>query len=164
MKSALVLLIALFIYYSTNTVIPSFRLKDLDNQYKNFDSVKGMNLTVIDFWSTCCKPCLSSIPKMIKLSEEFKDKGVNFVGISTDSPRNLSKVKPLVNSYGIKYPILLDTNNEFMMEANITAMPTILIINNKREILYFHEGFKAGDELFIKDEIEKQLLSINQNQ
>jgi peroxiredoxin len=96
---------------------------------------------------------------MVELSEAYKDQGVGFIGISVDSPRNLSKVKPFARTMGIRYPILLDSSGELMGELNVTAVPTLFIIDSDYRILYMHEGFNAGDELTIKEEIDKHLGS-----
>jgi hypothetical protein len=58
---------------------------------------------------------------------------------------------------GIQYPILLDSNGELMGELNVTAVPTLLIVDSEYRILYLHEGFNAGDELTIQEEIDKHL-------
>jgi thiol-disulfide isomerase/thioredoxin len=39
---------------------------------------------VIDFWATWCGPCKAEMPHMKKLYAEFKDKGVEFLGVSSD--------------------------------------------------------------------------------
>ena len=141
----------------TQGKVYDFSLKDTDNQTQSLSDVSGKSLTVIDFWATWCQPCIRSIPKLVNLSEIYKDKGVGFIGISVDSPRNLSKVKPFARSMGIQYPILLDSNGELMGELNVMAVPTLLIIDSEYRILYLHEGFNAGDEIAIQEEIDKHL-------
>ena len=134
-----------------------FSLKDTENQTVRLSEISGKSLTVIDFWATWCQPCIRSIPRLVDLSEVYKDQGVAFIGISVDSPRNLSKVKPFARSMGIRYPVLLDSSGELMGELNVTAVPTLLIIDSNNRILYMHEGFSAGDEVAIREEIDKQL-------
>ncbi len=136
-----------------------FRLKDTENKIVSLSEISGKYLTVIDFWATWCQPCIRSMPRMVELSEAYKDQGVGFIGISVDSPRNLSKVKPFARSLGIRYPILLDSNGELMGELNVTAVPTLFIIDGDYRILYMHEGFNAGDEVTIQEEIDKHLGS-----
>jgi peroxiredoxin len=136
-----------------------FRLKDTENRMVSFSQISGKVLTIVDFWATWCQPCIRSMPRLVDLSEAYQDQGVSFVGISVDSPRNLSKVKPFARSMGIQYPILLDSSGELMGELNVTAVPTLLIIGSDYNILYMHEGFNAGDELTIREEIEKYLGS-----
>ena len=44
-------------------------------------TLKG-KVVVIDFWATWCGPCIAEMPNMKKLYAEYKDKGVEFIGIS----------------------------------------------------------------------------------
>ena len=46
-----------------------------------------------------------------------------------------------------------------MGELNVTAVPTLLIIDSEYRVLYVHEGFSAGDEITIQEEIDKYLGS-----
>ncbi|MBO6522455.1 MAG: TlpA family protein disulfide reductase [Balneolaceae bacterium] len=152
---SLIILLGGFVY--TPPKVNNFRLKNLDNRTTSYKDIKGEQFTVIDFWATWCKPCIKSIPKLVEISEEFEDQGVNFVGISIDGPRNLAKVKPFARSLGVTYPILLDTNSEVMGKLGVRAVPSLLIINSDDEIVYFHEGYKPGEEIAIREEILKLL-------
>ena len=58
---------------------------------------------------------------------------------------------------GIAYPVLLDPNGELMGELNVTAVPTLLILDSHYRILNMLEGFHAGDEVTIQEEIERYL-------
>ena len=93
----------------------------------------------------------------MRLYEEFSDKGVQIIGISVDSPRNVQKVKPFSKSLGITYPVLLDINSEVMTKLNVTLLPTLLLVNDQDEIVFVHQGYRPGDEKFIAEEIEKIL-------
>ncbi|MBO6585453.1 MAG: TlpA family protein disulfide reductase [Gracilimonas sp.] len=137
--------------------VHNFKLKNLDNRTTSYEDVKGEKLTVIDFWATWCKPCIKSIPKFVDMYDEFESQGVQFVGISVDGPRNLSKVKPFSKSLGIDYPVLLDTDNNVMARLRVQAVPTLLIVNSEDEVVYFHEGYTPGEEKMIEAEINKLL-------
>ena len=91
----------------------------------------------------------------------LEEKGVQVIGISVDSPRNLPKVKPFVNSMGITYPILLDSNNELMSELQVTSLPTILVVDSQNEIVLIHRGYRPGDEIILRDEIDKLIANIS---
>jgi len=155
------LLLLSLLFGGFNTVeneIPNFRLKNLDNRTVSYNQIKGENLTVIDFWATWCKPCVKSIPEFVKMDKEFEDNEVQFIGISIDGPRNKAKVKPFIKSLGVDYPVLRDTDSSVMARLRVTAVPTLLIVNSDNEIVYFHEGYKTGEEVEIKNKI-KELLS-----
>ena len=136
---------------------PVFRLRDLDNQWKEYEDLKGNQMTVIDFFATWCQPCVRSIPLLNEISEEFVQRGVSFIGVSIDGPRNQSKIKPFTQSIGVTYPILRDTNSELMMELGVTAVPTLMLLDDEGELIYFHEGFRPGDEETIRKHIENYL-------
>jgi thiol-disulfide isomerase/thioredoxin len=130
-------------------------LKNLKNNWVSIDNIKGEKLTVIDFWATWCKPCVSAIPKINSLNKKFEGRGVVFIGINTDGPRNQSKVKPLVKALKISYPILLDPENNLMNALNVNVLPTLTIYDSKGKNLYFHEGFTLGDENIIEQKINE---------
>ncbi len=142
---------------SSSEKIPNFRLDDLNGRSTLFSELQGEQLTVIDFWATWCGPCLNSLPDLANLSKEFSDQGVAFVGVNVDSPRNLAKVKPFAKSIGIPYPVLLDLNSEVMGQLNVTAMPTLLIVNSEREILFLHEGYRPGDDELVREKLDQLL-------
>ena len=153
MKYLLLLTLFLGGFESEINEVPNFRLKNLENRTVSYNQIKGKNLTVIDFWATWGKPCVKSIPEFVKMDEEFEDSDVQFIGISIDGPRNKAKVKPFIRSLGVEYPVLRDSDSSVMARLRVTAVPTLLIVNADNEILYFHEGYKSGEEVEIKNKI-----------
>ncbi|MEK7727331.1 MAG: TlpA disulfide reductase family protein [candidate division KSB1 bacterium] len=158
MNTILALLLPLYLYLSPlPSKIGNFRLNDLDNKSQSYAELKGKKVTVIDFWATWCKPCVRSIPKLVKLHEQYKSQGVQFIGVNVDGTRNLSKVKPAAHSLGITYPVLLDVNSQVMTELKVTQMPTILVVNEHDEIVALHQGYRPGEEELLQKEIEQLL-------
>ncbi len=138
-------------------VVDDFVLDNLDNEQVSLDELKGENLTVIDFWATWCKPCTKAMPKLNVIYNEYKDQGLNIIGISCDGPRSMSKVPAVANALKVEYPILKDINCEVMNTYQFQAFPTLLLLNSDNEIVFVHEGFRNGDEVEIKTEIEHHL-------
>ena len=157
MKSIVVLLLMLFPVFSDNKRVGDFSLPNVENHIQSYNDLKGSNITIIDFWATWCKPCVHAIPKLNELYKAYDSEKVQFIGINVDGPRNLSKVRPFIQALGVEYPVLLDTDQEVMLRLNVSALPTLLIANNKDEIVYIHEGYQPGDEKLIHEEIEKLL-------
>lgn len=156
MKRLIVLFLFSFSVLSAANV-SDFQLKNLDNKLKSYSELRGEKLTLVDFWATWCKPCIQAIPKLNKLYSQYKEKGVELIGINVDSPRNSAKVKPFARAHKISYPVLRDPNSEVASELNVTVFPTLYIVNNKNEIVYSHIGFRPGDEAIVMAEIDKLL-------
>ena len=136
---------------------PDFRLRDLENQWKEYSDLKGDELTVIDFWATWCQPCIRSIPLLNEMAQEFESRGVNFIGVSIDGPRNQSKIQPFLNSMGVEYPVIRDIDSELMSDLGVTAVPTLLMYDSNGDLIFYHEGFRPGDEDILRSHIEEHL-------
>ena len=72
-------------------------------------SIKAMRgkVVVIDFWATWCRPCVAEMPRLKKLHAEYKDRGVEFIGVSLDFAREeggFDKLKAFVASNEIAWP------------------------------------------------------------
>lgn len=129
-----------------------FSKKALDHRQKTvaLSTVAGKKFTVVDFWATWCKPCLKAMPELQKMYVELKEQGVSVVGISIDSPRNTSKVKPVASGLGIQYPILFDANSDLMNSLNATVVPTLVVFDEKGKEVWRHAGYQEGDEVQIR--------------
>ncbi len=140
--------------------IEHISLPDMDGNSVSLNSQMGDKLTVLDFWATWCKPCINSIPELVKLSERFYEQGVRFVGINADSPRNRAKIKPFSATIGITYPVLLDSDQLLQSGFMIEGFPTLVILNRNGKVLFTHLGFINGDEKIIGEKIEKLLADM----
>ncbi len=145
----------------TAQTVTDFEFKDIENNTRTYNELKGEKLTLIDFWATWCGPCNKAIPELNKIYALYKNKGVEIIGINCDGPRSVSKVGPLSKSLKMQYPVLIDINSELKTELNIMGLPTLIIVNTKGKIVWIHEGFVSGDEEIIISEIEKLLTANN---
>ena len=79
----------------------SSTFKDLKDQSTSMDQFKGKVL-VMYYWATWCVPCRVETPNLVKLNEQYKDKGVVVVGLALD---NGDKVRDFVRENNVTYPI-----------------------------------------------------------
>jgi len=45
-------------------------------------------VTIIDIWASWCQPCRAENPNLVKLYDEFKDEGLQIIGISLDKNKD----------------------------------------------------------------------------
>ena len=79
--------------YATNmlkpgTRAPEFKLKTYDAKEIKLSQYRG-SYVVLDFWASWCPDCRRDIPAMKALYEQFRDYGVQFIGISFDTDREV---------------------------------------------------------------------------
>lgn len=63
---------------------PEFTLNDKDGNPVSLASLRGQYV-LLDFWASWCVPCRESMPHLKELYEAYHDKGLEILGISTDS-------------------------------------------------------------------------------
>jgi peroxiredoxin len=68
---------------SVGHTAPDFSLLDIDGKPVKLSDYKGKYL-MLDFWASWCVPCRQENPNVVKQYAEYKDKGLNILGISLD--------------------------------------------------------------------------------
>ena len=109
----------------------SFTAKDIDGSKVSSDSLfSGARVTMINLWATWCSPCIRELPELEELYMEYRDRGVEVVGILLDgtSDSAIESAKTLMIKAGITYPVLRPS--EDMGELlNVQYVPTTLFVD-----------------------------------
>ena len=89
-----------------------FTAQDLNGKTVYGDEVfKANKVTLINVWATWCGPCVSELPELQKIYNEYKDTGVEIIGLCVDqNPQaNMSTIKNTLSKAGVKYKIIFNT-------------------------------------------------------
>lgn len=61
---------------------------------------------VVNLWATWCGPCRMEIPELVKLYNEFKQQGLEIVGLSTENPdASADAVREFVRDFQMGYAV-----------------------------------------------------------
>ena len=150
MKKSIFTIVAL-LTFAVGTIkaqLPSVTLKTMDGKTVRTDTLSNNGKPfIIDFFATWCKPCNRELKAIQEVYEEWQEEtGVKLIAVSIDQAQNINKVKPLVDSYGWEYEVLLDPNSDFKRALGIQMIPYTLIVDGKGNIVYKHNGYTEGAE------------------
>lgn len=140
--------------------LPSIQLKDING--KTVDTSKLNNEGkpfVISFFASWCKPCNRELKAINEVYADWQDEtGVKLYAISIDQGQNINKVKPMVDSEGWEYEVLLDPNSDFRRALGIQMIPHVLIVNGDGTIAESRSGYTEGAEGHIIEKV-RELIS-----
>jgi peroxiredoxin len=139
--------------------IPAINLKDLLGKTINsrdFDN-DGKPI-VISFWATWCKPCIEELNTIAELYDAWNiETGVKVIAISIDDSRNSKRVAPFVKSRKWQFEVYLDENSDFKRAMGVSNPPHTFLLDYSKNVVFEHNGYAAGDELHLLEEIKKAI-------
>lgn len=117
--------------------------------YTNFEvqNVKGDTVSLselmlqnkyvlIDFWASWCGPCRMENPNMVKLYDDFKDKGLAVISVSLDERK--AAWTQAIQKDGMPWVHVSDLKgwkSEVVKLYNVDSVPCILVLDENNRIL-----------------------------
>ena len=147
-KVLLIFALVMGITVTANAQLPSVTLKTVDGKTIKTDELRNDGKPfIIDFFATWCKPCNRELSAIAEVYDEWvEETGVKLYAVSIDVAQNMNKVKPLVDSNGWPYEVILDPNSEFKKALGIQMIPYTLVCDGEGNIVYKHNGYTEGAE------------------
>ncbi len=130
---------------STQTAIGSsagnFNLPATDGQNYSLDSFKDSKGLVVVFTCNHCPYAKAAWPLLVELADEFKEKGISFIGINpndeTQYPEDSFEVmKKRISDWHINFPYLRDESQEVARAYGAACTPDIYVFGKDRKLYY----------------------------
>lgn len=140
-----------------NAQLPAVKLKNIDGKTIETHRLdyEGRPL-IITFFATWCKPCLRELTAIAEVYDQWKaETDVEIIAVSIDEGANSFKVKPFVAAQGWEFPVWLDSNKDLMRALQVNMVPTALVLDEQRKVVYRHTGYVEGSEEELIEHVKK---------
>ncbi len=123
----------------------AFRLRDLDGHALELEQLRHKGPVLLEFWATWCAPCRAAFPELEALQREHASCGLTIIGVSTDGPRNVAKLRPFVSRERLTFPVASDLDGRLQQIYQVNQLPTAVLIDTSGVIVFSRVGFRAGE-------------------
>lgn len=151
------------------TDLSNLQTVDIDGKEFSGKDFSDYDLTMVNVFATWCSPCVQEIPDLAEIQKEMKDKGVNIVGVVTDTvdqtgenQEALEKAKLIRERSKAEYPFLIPDKSNFNGRlSGIQAFPETFFVDKKGQIVGETYSGSHNKKAWLEI-IEKELAKVKQ--
>ncbi|HVG28546.1 MAG TPA: TlpA disulfide reductase family protein [Pyrinomonadaceae bacterium] len=138
----------------------------LDRKETTLASLRGQ-VVLLDFWATWCAPCRETMPRLERLHEKYKARGLAVVGLtelygqSEGRPltpaAELSSIAAFKRELRLTYGVGVAANDANNLRYGVRAMPATFLIDRRGVVRYVGVGAVDSAEDALEGVIERLL-------
>ena len=102
-----------------------FEIETFDGETVKLSDFEG-KVVVLNFWASWCPPCRWEMPFFERMSQEYADQDVVFLGVAISD--TLENVRAFAEGVGVTYPNGLDETGEIARDYSVVSLPTTFFI------------------------------------
>ena len=114
----------------------NFTLPDYNGNKHSLTDYKDAKAVVLMFIATQCPVSNGYNGRMVSLFNDYKDKGIVFIGINSNKQESAKEVKQHAKDHGFEFTILKDDSNVIADKFGASVTPEIYVVSRAFEILY----------------------------
>jgi thiol-disulfide isomerase/thioredoxin len=102
---------------------------------------------IVNIWATWCQPCRSEMPELVKMSNEYKARGLVVLGLATtyNEQNDSARVKDFIQKQKIPYKIIWDDGTLAQPLVQLvqgrSVIPQSFVISREGRIMKHFTGY-----------------------
>ncbi|HEX5539622.1 MAG TPA: TlpA disulfide reductase family protein [Methylophilaceae bacterium] len=124
----------------SSTALFAATLPDAQGRQQPLKQWRG-KILVVNFWATWCPPCREEMPELSQLQDQYRDRNVVVIGISTE---NVAQIRDFAKTLQVSYPLLAGDMEAMNLGALLgndkSVLPYTIVIKPDGSIAKSHFG------------------------
>jgi len=116
-------------------------IEKLDGSTFKLADFRG-KILVVDFWQSNCAPCLRLVPKLANLSKQYRDRGVEVIGLTDDEKSEQGAVVKFLKKADADYTVGYDNrwlSSAFLKgtedETGAPPIPQVFVLSREGRVI-----------------------------
>ena len=129
---------------------PEISVKEwINGEAASLASLRG-RVVLLEFWATWCQPCREMFPKLRKLDEEYRERGLEVIALtrhylaSRDTASSLAEelelMRSVVAQHDLKFRVGVAEDERTQELYGATGLPTLALVDRTGVVRYAHFG------------------------
>lgn len=123
---------------------PAFALSLMGGGEIDSTDLRG-SVVMLDFWASWCQPCRDEAPVLAQVYGEYRDRGVEFVGVNLWD--NAGDAEVFLLQQGHEYPNGVDEGGRIAISYGVRGIPEKFFIDREGRIVRKFSGPMTADRL-----------------
>ena len=117
------------------SILTSFEAEALDGSAYTQDDLAQKDVTVMNFWSTMCGPCIEEMPDIATFAKTLPE-NVEMLTVCLDGSDNMEMVKQILEEAGYEGRTLVSGTGDFQSVCEaIQYTPTTVVVDQKGNMI-----------------------------
>jgi thiol-disulfide isomerase/thioredoxin len=115
---------------------------------------KNRRPLLVNFWATWCEPCRAEFPDLVKIDEDYRQRGLDFIAVSIDDATEIKTTVPqFLKEMRARMPAYLLNTKEpeaaiQFIDPNWTgSLPATFLYDAQGKVVFRHLGRIKPEEL-----------------
>lgn len=111
---------------------PDFTLELFEGGSVSLSDLQG-KVVLVDFWASWCPPCIEEAPALNEIYEEYRDRGVEFLGVCIwDTTKTCEQ---FLEDYAVAYPTGRDAEGAILVDYGVKGIPEKFFIDAQGRVV-----------------------------